>query len=195
MLDLSILLSFVETSQFFQIELLALLASLVLSLVLSNSLPYFAASALCLLVSLGSLSYEHLRGSITSFAFPEITTTITLSTLLIATFFHAVVRRSTPAALRYHAATTLACSVCLAVKAFQLLQDTARPIDLKVSCAASSSECSRADCAAQIDRCTLVAVGFAAIHLLAALLQLHDSTTASRQALEQRHDEKTVQVV
>ncbi|KAK5175325.1 uncharacterized protein LTR77_000463 [Saxophila tyrrhenica] len=179
MADFSTILSFLETSTFFQIELVGLLASLVLSLSLSQSLPYFAVSAVCLFTSLATLFCELIYGSIASTSCFEVTTILSLVILLPASFAYAIAFQTKPAILRCHAAMTLAAAGLLALKAFDILQDTARPVDLTV------------------DQCTLVAVGFAAMHLLAALLQLYDCSHAAPPPppLGRCYDEKVAAIV
>lgn len=176
MQDLTLLFSYIETNEFFQIELLALLASLVLSLILSNSFPFFVASAGCFLANTGSLIYELSSGSLANFAYIEVTTTLTFAVLLLATFTHSLVKRSAIPVLRWHTVTTFGFCVFLAVRAFRILEDTARPIDLDV------------------DRCSLEAAGFCAMHLLSALLMLQENSVPPL-PLERNYDEKSSSMV
>ena len=191
MVDLSNVFLSVET---FRIGLLVLLASLLLSLLLSQSLPYFVASAICFLAALGSLSSEHLRGSITCLAHVDVVTTLSFTILLTATSSYALVLRSNPVVLRAHTAATLAGSILLALKAFMILHRTTSLLDQR--CAAGSRHCSSGHLASRLDQRTLVAVGFASMHLLAALLQLHESSCAKIQLRRESYDdEKITQLV
>ena len=127
------LLSFLETDQFFQIELLTLLVSLLFSLLLSNSFPYFVVSAICFLATAGSLTRELFTGTASQFPYAEATTTLTLAVLVLATFIIGLVKGLPDHDVRLHAAAVLGFSLYLAVKAFRILEDTARPVDADVS--------------------------------------------------------------
>ena len=126
-------MAYIETNQFFQIELLTLLASLLLSMILSNSFPYFILSAICLQATSGCLIFRLFTGLTGHPLFLEAATTTTLTVLLLVTLVYALARGLTAHALRLHAATAFAFAIYLAAKAFYILEDTARPIHLNVS--------------------------------------------------------------
>lgn len=175
--DLTLFLSYIETHEFFQIELFSLLVSLILSLLFSTALPYFSLSAICLFVTAGSLTFELFTGLIGQYAYVEATTTLTFAVLLAATFVYALLKRLSTAELRWHAVTALGFSAFLSLKAVWILEDTARPIDLNV------------------DRCSLEAAGFAAMHLISALLMLHERSSSPNSAPEIEYDEKISSMV
>lgn len=174
------LIAFLEKSDIFQIQLLALLASLVVSLLLNRSLPYFTISAICFLTSLGSLTVQLYKDSIARTSNQiEITTTASFTLLLLSTTIYAIILRSSPIVLRYHAATTLACSVFLTVKAVCILYDAAPPAGVDVSSESLRTPFDVPTAVFEVDRCSLIATGFAAMHLLSALLMLHELSQSS----------------
>lgn len=127
------LISYAESHEFFQAELLLLLVSLIVSFLFTNPFPYFVASALCLLAAASTLIFE-LFGHITGqYAYLEATTTLTFAVILSGTFVYAVVRRLPSVELRWHTVTTLGFWAYLALRAVWILEDTARPIHLEVS--------------------------------------------------------------
>lgn len=125
-------ISYTETHEFFQVELLSLLVSLIVSLFLSSSLPYFVASAVCLLTTAASLVYElsqHVSGQ---YAYLEATTTLTFAITLSGTFVYTLVKRLSNVELRWHMITVLGFWAYLALRAMWILEDRARPIDCEV---------------------------------------------------------------
>ena len=191
----TIFATLIENNQFFQIELITLLASLFLSLLLNRSLPYFITSALCYLTSLGSLTFELCRGSIAAYTYVEASTTLIFILLLIATFVTASTTfRTSPLALKWHTATTLASAIFLAMKAMWILMDITKPIDMNVSCLGWGIRGTASNQDPQVDRCILMSTGFAAMHLLSALLMIHDCPKP-QPAQERIYDEKLAIIV
>jgi hypothetical protein len=122
-----------DTRTSFQFELLALLASLVLSLLFNHSIPYFTVSAVCLLASIISLAFTLSTEAIASSDYVELTTSYAFACLLVGTITTTVLARGSPTAAKTHAVTTLGCSILLAVKAAHILLETPNPGDLDVS--------------------------------------------------------------
>lgn len=175
----TLFIAFLEKVDFFQVQLLALLASLVMSLLLNRSLPYFAISALCFLTSLGSLTLQLFQDSVARTADRvEITTTASFTVVLLSTTLYAIVLRSSPTVLKYHAATTLACSIFLTLKAVFILKDAPPPAGVDVSSQIIRTPFEAHTAVFKVDRCALTATGFAGMHLLSALLILHESLQA-----------------
>ena len=128
----SLLISYAETHEFFQIELFLLLVSLFVSVLFSSALPYFVVSAICLLATAASLNFElftHISGP---HAYLEATTTLTFAIILSGTFVYTLVRRLSNVELRWHTITALGYWSFLALRAVWILEDTARPIHLHV---------------------------------------------------------------
>ena len=133
MLNNSTFLSYTETHDFFQTDLFLLLASLIVSLLLSSALPYFCVSALCFLITLGSLTFELLSGPNGYFTHLETTTILALAVIFSVTFIYTLVRRRSTQEVRWHAATALALSAFLALKAVWIMEVAAQPNDVVVS--------------------------------------------------------------
>lgn len=126
-------ISYIETHEFFQIELLLLLASLLLSLFFSNTLPYFVASAICVLATTTSLIFELFSDLSGKYAYLEATTTLTISLLLSGTFAYTLINRVSNVELRWHTITILAFWSYLALRAVWILEDTTRLSQPQVS--------------------------------------------------------------
>ena len=121
-------LSYTESHELFQVELLLLLVSLIISFLLSSSFPYFVASALCVLATASPLIYEQFQHVSGPYTYLEATTTLTLAILLLGTFAFTIRRRVSNIELRWHVITALGCWSYLALRAVWIWEDTARPI-------------------------------------------------------------------
>ena len=136
-------ISYTETHEFFQVELLSLLVSLIVSLLLSSSFPYFFASGLCLLTTASSLIFELYRHVSGQHSYLEATTTLTFAVITFGTFIYALFKRLSNVELRWHTITALGFWSYLALRAVWILEDTARPIHLDVSRSVSATTCPR----------------------------------------------------
>ena len=125
-------ISHMETHEFFQVELVSLLVSLIVSLLLQNSFPYFLASALCLLTTAAALTFELFSHVAGQHSYLEATTTLTFAVITSGTFVYTLVKRLSNVELRWHTITALGFWSYLALRAVWILEDTARPIHLDV---------------------------------------------------------------
>lgn len=114
-------LTLLHSTPLFRLQLLILLASLLLSLLLNKSFPYFAVSGTCFLTSLTSLSLAIFSTAKTETAYFDITTTAAFTLILLGTGVYAVARRSEAGAVRWHAGSTLACAMVLVGRACWIL--------------------------------------------------------------------------
>ena len=129
---LSLCLTYINTHEFFQIELFLLLVSLILSLLFRTPFIYLCISGLCLLITTGPTAFELFGSHVGHWAYAEATTTVLFAVILIFTFAHALLKRLSAAEVRQHAAIALAFSAYLALQAFWIIQVTERPFDRDV---------------------------------------------------------------
>lgn len=188
-------ISYTATHEFFQVELVVLLVSLIVSLFFSSSFPYFVASAICLFTTIGTLIFELFRQLSGHYTYVEATTTLTFAITLSGTFMFVLARRLSNLELRWHTITALGLWAYLAVRAVWILEDTARPIHLDVSSCHVRHVKVMSSHSVQIDQRSFEAAGFAALHLTATVLLLNERVLACQTALETEHYEKALNIV
>ena len=187
-------ISYTATHEFFQVELIALLVSLIVSLLFSSSFPYFIASAICLFTTAGALIFELFRQLSGHYTYVEATTTLTFAVILCGTFVFVLIRRLSNVELRWHTITALGLWAYLALRAVWILEDTARPIHLDVSSYGGAFAIAISH-SVQIDQRSIEAAGFAALHLTATILLLNERSVAVRAPSEHEHNEKASDLV
>jgi hypothetical protein len=192
---LSHFISYTATHEFFQVELVALLVSLIVSLLFSSSFPYFIASAICLFTTAGALIFELFRHLSGQYTYVEATTTLTFAIILLGTFVLALIRRLSNVELRWHTITALGLWAYLALRAVWILEDTARPIHLDVSSHDVKDLVFVISHPVQIDQRSIEAAGFAALHLTSTVLLLNDRSVTPRTPSENEHNEKASNIV
>jgi hypothetical protein len=187
-------ISYTATHEFFQVELVALLVSLIVSLLFSSSFPYFIASAICLFTTAGALIFELFRHLSGQYTYVEATTTLTFAVILSGTFIFALIRRLSNVELRWHTITALGLWAYLAVRAVWILEDTARPIHLDVS-SCDEDFLFVISHSVQIDQRSIEAAGFAALHLTSTILLLNERSVAGRTPSDNEHYDKASIIV
>jgi hypothetical protein len=187
-------ISYTATHEFFQVELVALLVSLIVSLLFSSSFPYFIASAICLFTTAGALIFELFRHLSGQYTYVEATTTLTFAVILSGTFIFALIRRLSNVELRWHTITALGLWAYLAVRAVWILEDTARPIHLDVS-SCDEDFLFVISHSVQIDQRSIEAAGFAALHLTSTILLLNERSVAGRTPSDNEYYDKASIIV
>ena len=132
MMEFTFSFSPVQRHEFFQIELLLLLASLIISLFLSKTTPYFCVSAVCFLTTAGLSTIPIFYGGAD---LPDAATytSLVFELFLFATFIKSLINDLSVATLQWHATICLTCSAHLALSALWILNTAQGSLNSNVS--------------------------------------------------------------
>lgn len=116
----------------FQLKLFALLASLLMSLRICNTLPYFIASGSCLLLTASVVLFDLFASTLSAFTVAEASATTAFISLVLVSFAFALFKSDEMRVLSIHAATSLGFTAFFGLQMICIWKDVMRPVDFDV---------------------------------------------------------------